>query len=53
MKEASCPASTPAKTIDHLSTVPELKDPSILDVKPVATYAPQSSIANEVRLQVF
>ncbi|XP_042001085.1 common plant regulatory factor 1-like [Salvia splendens] len=51
MKQASSPTYTPVKTIENASTVPGLKDPSILDVKPVKTYNPRSSIANEAQMQ--
>ncbi|XP_042046427.1 G-box-binding factor 3-like isoform X1 [Salvia splendens] len=39
------------KTTENASTVLGLKEPSILDVKPVKTYNPRSSIANEAQMQ--
>ncbi|KAL1546368.1 common plant regulatory factor 1-like [Salvia divinorum] len=51
MKQASSPTYTPAKTIENASTVPELKNPPILEVKPVKTCNPRSSIANEAQMQ--
>lgn len=49
--ETSCPANTPAKTMADTSSVPELKDPSVLNMKPIATYDPQSPTATETWLQ--
>ncbi|KAH6756474.1 hypothetical protein C2S53_002475 [Perilla frutescens var. hirtella] len=49
--EMSCPANTPAKTVENTSTVPKLKDPSVLNVKPIATYDPQTPISNEAWLE--
>ncbi|XP_047982916.1 common plant regulatory factor 1-like isoform X2 [Salvia hispanica] len=51
MKQVSSPTYTPVKTIENASSVPGLKDPSILDVKLVKTYNPRSSIANEAQMQ--
>lgn len=49
--EASYPANTPAKTMEDTSNALESKDHSVLNVKPIATYDPQSPVATEAWLQ--